>query len=258
MGFISSLYFYEQTQKSRKPIFLYDPIKAEIFDKENINKAPITVLKANGELVRNDVVSVKFFFWNEGEESIRTSNILEDIFIYLGDSESEILSFKLLSVSRELIDASLTHVESDNGEKIRIDFKILEYKDGMTGQIIYEGDKETELLIVGSIEGVKKIIIENDILSINKWYAFALFSLLLIMSSISGYYFGKFPGGGVLSLLLSNKLDGVHNVKNSVIILAWISLVILLFLLVWLLNESNILKKTTDLIKSVPSEILPR
>src|SRR6188768_689208 len=83
-------YFLYVGIRERKPTFYVDPTRTTILDKANAANAPLMLLKANGDTISSDVTSVFFYFFNQGEETIKHENIYSPLKIILSDN-AEIL-----------------------------------------------------------------------------------------------------------------------------------------------------------------------
>ena len=92
-------YFLYIGNRERKPTFYLDPTRTTILDKSNAANAPLLLLKSNGDTILADVTSVYFYFFNQGEETIKQENIYAPLKIVMSDS-AEILDFKILKVAR--------------------------------------------------------------------------------------------------------------------------------------------------------------
>src|SRR5262245_49675787 len=83
-------YFLYVGEKQREPTFYVDPVKTMIIDKTTAAEAPIQLLKANHDTIENNVISVYFYFFNQGQETIKKENIYSPIKVRV-DTASEIL-----------------------------------------------------------------------------------------------------------------------------------------------------------------------
>lgn len=151
-GLAASLYFYLAGQRYRAPTFIDDPDRTLIVARETISRAPLRVLRADGTPVSADVVSVRFYFWNDGNESIRSEHVLSSIRLRLAGRHSNILDYKILRASRAVCAVTL---QREGATVLQLGFRILEPGDGITGQIIYEGDRNAQLSATGDIEGAR-------------------------------------------------------------------------------------------------------
>jgi hypothetical protein len=203
-------YFLYVGIRERKPTFYVDPTRTTILDKENAANAPLMLLKSNGDTITSDVTSVYFYFFNQGEETIKQENIYAPLKIVLSD-KAEILDFKILKVARPVSGIEVTR--DTLGNSLDINLKALEKDDGLVGQIIFEGNKNTSIHLEGGIEGVKQF--ETHLLSIDPLYFFGAVVIFLIAS----YVF----------LILSRR-----NPKNSPKLLFFFSAIPILYLLLML------------------------
>lgn len=157
VGIVLAVYYYQQSAREREPSFVTDPVKTEILKSTEVVGVPIRVTRIDGTEIKSDLSAVRFYLWNNGKEPIRDTHILRQISIRLDDPNARILYPTLLKISREVTDASVV-VDPKNPEKVLlVNFKILEKDDGMTGQIIYEGKPDANLIVSGVIEGAAEI-----------------------------------------------------------------------------------------------------
>jgi hypothetical protein len=203
-------YFLYVGLRKREPTFYVDPTRTTILDKENAAKAPLLLLKSNGDTITSDVTSVYFYFFNQGEETIKQENIYSPLKIVLSDN-AEILDFKVLKVTRPV---SGIEVNRDSlGQTLNINLKALENNDGFAGQIIFEGNKDTSISLEGGIDGVKQF--ETHLWNIDPLY----FLVAMVIFLIAAYIF----------LILSRR-----NPKNAPKLLFFFSAIPILYLLLML------------------------
>jgi hypothetical protein len=176
---IFGYYFLYVGTKQREPTFYVDPVRTTIIDKSNVVGAPLLLLRANGDTISSDVVSVYFYFFNQGEETIKHENVYAPLKIKVGD-KATILDYKMLKTSRDVSGISLSHDTINNA--IAIQFKALEKDDGFAGQIIFEGDKNASVQIEGGIDGTKEF--SNELTSIPPFYFLVAIFLLLVAAYI--------------------------------------------------------------------------
>jgi len=203
-------YFLYVSIRERKPTFYIDPTRTTILDKENAANAPLLLLKSNGDTITSDVTSVYFYFFNQGEETIKQENIYSPLKIVLGD-QAEILDFKVLKVSRPV--SGIEVARDSLNHRLNIDLKALENNDGFVGQIIFEGNKNASISLEGGIDGVKQF--ETHLWSIDPLY----FLAAVIIFLIAAYVF----------LILSRR-----NPKNAPKLLFFFSAIPILYLLLML------------------------
>jgi len=203
-------YFLYVGIRERKPTFYVDPTRTTILDRENAANAPLMLLKSNGDTITADVTSIYFYFFNQGEETIKQENIYAPLKIKLSD-QAEILDFKILKVARSVSGIEVTR--DSLGNSLYINLKALEKDDGLVGQIIFEGNKNAIIHLEGGIDGVKQF--ETHLLSIDPLY----FLGAIVIFLIAAYVF----------LILSRR-----NPKNSPKLLFIFSAIPMLYLLLML------------------------
>jgi len=216
-------YFLYIGNRERKPTFYLDPTRTVILDKGHAANAPLQLLKSNGDTIRSDVTSVYFYFFNQGAETIKRENVYEPLRIVLRD-KAEILDFKLLKVARLVSGIKLTRDSAANS--LAINFKALEKDDGLVGQIIFEGKKNTVITLEGGIEGVKYF--ETHLSSIDPLYL----TVAIVISLISAYIF-----------LVRSK----RNPKNSLKLIFFFSAIPILYLLLMLYKTEWFVKNTVPM-----------
>ncbi len=163
LGICLSIYFYKKSIAKPEPILLTDPSKTLIVNAEHLSDTTLKIVRADGNDVVGDVTAIRFYFWNNGNKSIKVSNILEPINISLNDPNAVILDYKILKTSRKVVAPRLMRNVKSTDNSLSIFFNILEKDDGITGQIIYNGDQKTDLVVSGTIEDAKKILTNSDL-----------------------------------------------------------------------------------------------
>lgn len=172
-------YFLYVGEKQREPTFYVDPIKTMIIDRTTAADAPIQLLKANQDTITSDVVSAYFYFFNQGQETIKRENVYSPLKIKV-DTASEILYFKVIKTARDVSGITVSKDTTDNS--MLVDFKALEKDDGFVGQLIYEGSLDTEIRIEGGIEGAKEF--KSELNSIDPTYVLVSIFIFLVAAYI--------------------------------------------------------------------------
>lgn len=149
---IFGYYFLYVGIRERRPTFYVDPTRTTILDKENAANAPLMLLKSNGDTITSNVTSVFFYFFNQGEETIKQENIYSPLKIVLSD-DAEILDYKILKVGRSV--SGIEVVRDTTGNSLTVSLRALEQNDGFAGQLIFEGKKDASVRMEGGIDGVK-------------------------------------------------------------------------------------------------------
>lgn len=180
VGLAISIHFYIATIAERRPIFLLDASsRAVIGSKQEIADSAIVFTRRDGKPITKDVNIAKFYFWNDGSLPIKQNEILKSIRIYV--ENGEILSFKLLLMTRDVIGAKVVQSAPDS---IILTATILEKSDGLSGQIIYEGPKDARIKLEGVIQGVGEIEFCSCLVPSKPWFqllSIATFMVLLTL-----------------------------------------------------------------------------
>ncbi|NQU68519.1 MAG: hypothetical protein HQ510_11295 [Candidatus Marinimicrobia bacterium] len=189
-GIILSIYFYASTIDKKEPFCIIDPSKTTIIDSSQVNNTPLQVNRLDGSQIKGNIFSSFIYFWNDGNKSIRSNDILQPILITLDDKNGEILDYKIIKKSRSVIQPDIIRNPSDSTKSLILNFAILEHLDGFKIQIIYSGSLESRFNIAGTIEGVGKIYTNNSLVQKQFWkiyaekilifFGFVLFSLLIV------------------------------------------------------------------------------
>jgi len=243
IGICASFYFFNQSNKSREPVFIIDSVRTEILTSNRISDVPIKIIKNDGTQITKDLTSIRFYFWNKGKESIKRSNVLESVKISIDDKTAEIIGYKLLKTSREISNITILPDQSDNKSLI-IDFYILEQNDGATGQIIYEGNPNSKFIISGTIEGVKQIetndTIANSPTIIDYLKSFKIL-LPIIVSGLFIYIMFELGGwvNSIISKIVPKKIhDKLGNIMIYFVVICFVSLC-LYSLIIYPLKETK-------------------
>ncbi len=197
--------------KTRQPVFYVNQRDwVTLIDRDQVDQASIKVLDKNDEVTTGNIVAARFYFWNDGKESIKfEENVLaygddrkQEITIQLeGDPNVRILDFSCPAIPRqEVINFRLT---SEGEQALKLNFDILEHKDGAACQIIFESSEEVNLAIYGAIEGKKGFLEKGNwrLISLS-WRAIAVLSSTLLL---------------LICLYIDEKIKGDKTDENSFI-----------------------------------------
>ncbi|HDY89968.1 MAG TPA: hypothetical protein ENH82_17840 [bacterium] len=163
-SYVIGCYFYKKSTSPPEPVFLVDPVKTSIIDSSHIAETPLRVVRKNGNEIKGDITSIRFYFWNNGRKSIKPSNILEPLVVTLDDPKGEILDYKILKCSRKVVKPVVERNSFDPNKSLSLSFAILEQEDGLTCQVIYVGNPDAGLMISGIIENARKIITTTELI----------------------------------------------------------------------------------------------
>lgn len=161
IGLLLTVFFYVHSIEAKEPVFVVDSAKTQVLYSGELEDT-IKVFDKDGKEIKEDLIIVKCYFWNEGKEPIKRENLLENIIITIGEGNSTVLDYKILKETRDICDISLTQ---ENKDSLNLDFNILENGDGASFQVLYTGSIDDEINIYGTVEGVKKILTNNDIIA---------------------------------------------------------------------------------------------
>jgi len=174
IALIHSIYVIGKGDRRRIPTFIVDPIVTNIIDRDSFEGLPLKLYDSKTDKeIKTNVSSVRFYFFNQGDEPIKPEHILKPLRI-LVQPMNRIIDYKILTVSRDVVRLKTGelgkgtwqlmdggHVDSISNI-IDIDFKVFEKNDGFSGQILFEGHKEAYLSMIGVVEGVDSISTEYN------------------------------------------------------------------------------------------------
>lgn len=150
---VLSFLIFSLQKKDREPIFFVEENPKVIINKNNITDFPLIIKAADGKVINDNLNMTNIGFGNKGKESIRRENILKDI-IFKINSDVEIIDFRIIRESRDIVNSSIVKLLTEENA-YKLDFDILDYKDGVEIQIIYIGNPELEITVDGVIEGLR-------------------------------------------------------------------------------------------------------
>ena len=127
IGLRLSYYYYKMTTAPPEPVFLIDPARTKIIESKYIFETQLRVVRPNGDEIKGNVTSVRFYFGNNGRKSIKKSNILEPFVITLDDPNGEILDYKILKYSRQVVKPMVERNSVEPKRSLALSFSILEY-----------------------------------------------------------------------------------------------------------------------------------
>jgi len=171
IGIALSIYFYMLSIAERQPILLITEPRTLVADAARTVNSRIQVLRSDGSPISGQVWAAQFYLWNAGKISINRANVLAPITIEFADSSVELLGYSVVNESRpEISRAALVADDKSKGRAISIDFQILENRDVVIGQVIYQGTAQSPINIQGTVEGVEEILTNPPV----DWSAFWL------------------------------------------------------------------------------------
>lgn len=172
------------SQAHREPNVIVDPVRITIVNSKLFPNSSLKVTRGDTSIIRDDVTALRVFFWNSGDQSIKTENVIQPLTIYLDDANAEILDYKVLKISRpDVVKINVTPSEKSPLRELIFSFNILERDDGFFCQIIYAGNPSVVVKTSGAIEGVKHI---NDNESVSNGRYWSKLVYLIPMCLIAG------------------------------------------------------------------------
>lgn len=161
----AAYYWQEQSQREREPMFAVEPVRALIYSPGRLGENPsIRVLRSDGSQVTADVVSVRFYFWNNGKEAIRSDHVIQPLVVRIDDVNARILDYRVVKTSRSFVDFRMQPVDSLHNA-VGLEFDILDHDDGATGEILYEGNPSADVELIGAVEGAPYIQTTDNIVT---------------------------------------------------------------------------------------------
>ncbi len=265
-SFIVGHYFYKKSISSPEPVFLLDPVRTKIIESNRLVDTPLRVVRANGDEIKGNVTSVRFYFWNNGRKSIKKSNILEPLVITLDDPNGEILDYKILKLSRKVVKPVVSLNSVDPNKSLLLSFAILEQGDGLTGQVIYRGEPEGKLVICGTIEGVRKILDNASVIQRDWPKEFIKEIVIIIFATGFGILFLHFYSKRIRERAKQAKPTQTKPTKTDEMTpMSWcigvLTMAIILIIISLLMHKVKIeeakTKALTSIIQKVPKDIIP-
>lgn len=147
-------YWYFQSRQERAPIYYVNPARTKIVDTTVPAPPQLQVLYKGKELNAN-VSAVTLYFWNDGKLPIKAEDVLDPLHIDL-DPDCEILSARVLRVSRPVIRFAKGDVADSSKNSLPFSFGILEHGDGAVVQVIYAGKADSNIHVAGEVVGAGK------------------------------------------------------------------------------------------------------
>jgi hypothetical protein len=189
------------TMERREPVFATEPRRALIVNAKYMTDAAINVTHSDGTPVRSDITGVTFYFWNQGNKPIRHSEVYTAIRVGTDDPSVNILELKVVGESRKGVTRFVTSPDekNQNGQvkSHTVTFNVLEQGDGMTGQIIFEGNPYAQFGIIGSVEGVKSFS-DVELFRLKKVIMYALFiAIVFALAGLIWFLLARKPVRGI-------------------------------------------------------------
>ncbi len=153
IAILLSIYFYRKSKKSRTPTYIIRTIN---LIKEKIQKIETVQIRYSGEIINNLSIS-KIAFWNDGKETINSSDVAQKkpIIIKINE-EFEILDAEIIFNKNEANDFKITI--SEDHKYISVTFDYFDFEEGFVLQVYHTGNDSEDLVVEGQIKTVKMIV----------------------------------------------------------------------------------------------------
>lgn len=250
-------YIWQESDFERVPVFVVDPSRTVVIDPSTVSEKPFNIIDKSGRQINKPVVVIKMYFWNAGKRSIKESDILESLFVSFNDPSIQILDSKIISFSRGV--TSPFFKQSIPESTFHLGFRILEENDGFAIQVVYAGDPDATVDILGVIEGAKIFIVNENIEELESSSSFFWKTYLkkvgyyLLLSLASALFL-------TVIFLIINKLSEKYSMPKFVqklsryfVYIFWgLVIIFFLFLMPYLSSKRELKKNIIDL---VPREL---
>lgn len=159
-----AVYLFFASQSHRDLCYFLYPAKAVIVKAGQTSRLSITL---GGEPVDRDVIAAQVAFWNEGSQPIRPDHVLSPLVLRTG-RDSRLIEARLSKVGRDVSGIALDLTRLGENE-VRVNWGILERRDGAVVQLVYLGDTATQVTATATIEGQRELhsIVFADEVSFN-------------------------------------------------------------------------------------------
>jgi hypothetical protein len=148
IGIVLSIWFYYAGHRARSLSIYVNPVRTTIVKSGRTSE--LRVFSKDQE-IKSDVSAVQLAIWNGGREPIKPEHVLSEIRIKTQPAVP-ILEATLRNISRSVTKLGLDTRDAANGS-VTLNWRILEYMDGCSVQIVYLGGPEVQFTAAGTIEG---------------------------------------------------------------------------------------------------------
>jgi hypothetical protein len=221
VGVILAVYFFYASREVAELCVAVSSEKNIIFRKGENSKLKILY---EGRKINSDITSTQVFLWNNGKKSIRPSNILRPVFLFIPNGE--ILDAILIKESRPIINTKLNTKSLSNGI-LTLSWDILEKSDGCKVQLIYTGGPDVPIRVGGVVEGQKSIIPQKGTLLVLSKFEYKKGLVVYLSSAIAFLLFSLWSIYCIKETVRSTKLVPETTLKKAMTLVLF--LLILLF-----------------------------
>ena len=156
-----AIFTWTDSIRSRKLCYLVHPVRTIVLNAQGATGLTVT---HKGQELKGDLTAAQISIWNAGNESIRSTNILESVRL-VSNPPVQIIEAQIQKHSRDLCGASLDVAKAASGI-IGLNWAILENNDGVIVQVIYQGTPDVSFSVLGVLEGQKSVNVVSHVGSI--------------------------------------------------------------------------------------------
>lgn len=177
-----AIYFYFRSIRKPIPTCFVHPLRVKIVDKTQVNVWGLEVFHRDQSLAAQNVTAATVYFWNEGREPMRPSQVLTPYTIQLAGDDVRVLDWKIKSLRPE---------GSFSMEGTCLRFEVIEKShDAAQIQIIYAGDPNAAISIHGVIVGAPKVRVQTSEQSlVTRVVGLILILTLVLLAFVASYTF---------------------------------------------------------------------
>lgn len=154
IGIATALWVYHVSQLKPDPSYSIDPNRAVLVSTETATVPDLTIQFKGSTISKSDVTAATVYFWNGGSAPMHQREVLTPFKIVL-PTGSVVLDASIVRTTRNICGFQIHRTNAPN--EYGVDFNILEPGDGVAFQVIYTGDRSSEIGIDGLVEGQTRI-----------------------------------------------------------------------------------------------------
>lgn len=180
LGIILSVYFYTASKQSRELAFIAGPNHTIFSGNTSFFDPGIKIISSStGKEIDSNIYLNEITIWNNGNSSIRKSNILKPLKINYPHSTRVIGAFVIEQTRQDILNANVIFTENSNSLIVSAD--IMEPGDGFKTQVVYASNEPKQASLEGTIEGVKNFDSEENITNANLVYGIGKLIIIIFL-----------------------------------------------------------------------------
>ena len=234
MGILLGFFVYPNINKnSIECLYVVNPIRTKIVTTENTSE--LVVLYHGKNLGSTNITAIQVAIWNSGDVNLKQGeggNVIGDVVITI-DPSAKLLA---ANITKNEINPKITKLIIDNSPdnlisgKIPVHWNILQKGNGVSVQLVFEGNPDAEINVEGYIEyfgEIKELKYEEPV----KWqfFLFSGISILFILFSttlVINSFLGDLPSLVIYIIVIifvivflgfgvNNFIDSITSVSSS-------------------------------------------